>query len=602
MGPLYRRLLTELPWLLGESAAFFLATWLALRSILGLSKSLTEQVQRTLLREARGTDWRWMVPMAVTLLAVTDFAGFTQGFFRYDDFAFVQDLREPLAFQDYLALYHNDHALPGFRVALWLVDQAAGGISATSEELSNSFNFLAFAILLGVILTGGWLMGELGTTRISLVLGILLLWTWPAWGEFTAGFYTFLIFPGAVVGGFSASAALVRGIRLASSGWLALCLLLATGTALWATAGLWVFAVLFLFLAAKSDRNQISQSGAILACLAICAGVVLFYYMVWSQHSMTGRELVQNPGGAAVSKHFLGGNLVMRPVQVASGMAGVFLGWIIPPAAELVFVRPERAEALRAIIYALEAGALVLMIGIGYSVWRRLNRQDRLLFAALVGAAVACVGMVVLARGFSLEVPGALWPAKYKCAPLCWAAVAATFALDRGLRARAMAGRCVLVPAGMGIAIAGWMFASQWRFEEMLSIRTPWHAGGRNENQALARLRRANFIVLRNGLRQVSQETGRKELPVPRPRGAELTFRYLEFGSHPLLGANYSLEDLMAIAPDTGISLKLVEVSSIPEDVRVSLERNVELRTFFFGANEDCDKPCRSVGATPVNQ
>ena len=133
MGPVYEKFLGFLP---GWTLLTALGAVLALRRIQprleGATAGRCEDTARFLHPPlVWRRDWLGLAGACAALLLVAD----CQGFFRWDDFAFIRDVRENVPLATHLNQYHYDHSLPLFR--LWVPGLVAcAGPAATADELA----------------------------------------------------------------------------------------------------------------------------------------------------------------------------------------------------------------------------------------------------------------------------------------------------------------------------------------------------------------------------------------------------------------------------------------------------------------------------------
>lgn len=586
-GPVYGRFLDFLPGWSLLTGAVAVTAWLALRRfqprLEGEPAGRGERGVRHLYAPLDlRRDWRWLVPACAGLLLVTDWQGFTNGFFRWDDFAFIQDAREQLPLTTLLNQYHNDHSLPLFR--LWVSGLVAwGGPAATADQLARLFNAVNYLTCLGVLSAGAALLAACGARRITAICFCLFAWFWPGWGEFTTGFYTLIVYPQTLAAGLLACALVVAYLRGGPAGWMGAGLACALISAGLDVSGVWVFFALAGFAWALGGwSNPAVRRFA--PWLLLAFGLAAYYHLVWFHHPYSAREFVQNPFGQDVN-HSLATNLTTHfwrlPLATASGLGGTLLSAVTP--AFIGLLAPQfYGQALRsAPVYAMELLALGAVAWAGWRGAARLTAANRRLLLAFALPVAVLIGMLVVARVQSLDLPASFWPTKYICLPQVWVVLAAVFLLDRiALVTPAAAQRAARWIAAAVIAGA-WLCASFWHLERALAIDPGWRPSGRQGNTAAAALRRADFATFQRDIEELARRTGRRQLAVPPPHGIYWSHPYLECGTNPVRGATYLFTDLLAIAPATGITLQESPPAEIPADTLQAIAAIPTLRPVF---------------------
>lgn len=566
------------PWAAWSLAAALLAAlflpWI------GRSRSVTAALPRLLAPVARRREWAVLVLLASGVLLAADGAGFARGFFRQDDFAFVQDVRAAGSVREYLGMYHNDHSMPVYRAQVWAL-VAAAGPATDAGSLAAWFNLAGFVSYLALLLSGCWVLVELRASRLAILCFLALLWSWPGWGEFTAGFYTLTVYPQTVALGFAALALLVRDVRqpFTACG-PAVATLVAIGGLL-VLAGIWLVPVMLLLvvaLPAGGPRSRLISRGAWLGAAAL---VVVGYHAILAPHPLSGRELIQNPSGTLIAASVVD-NLREHGWQVAvnffSGVAGTLLSALVPPVAELL-TRHVANPAVGTGVAAAGVLAWVMLAGLAWLGCRKAEKPGRRLLAGLLFAVAVPVAMTALARININALPGVFWPAKYKCIPYCWLALFLALVAQKAFAAttprRAVASAAVVLLGG------GWLTLTHWRLEQRLDLSEPWLPGGRFHNVVLAESRRGDHQRLVGDLASLSRATGSRRLLVPAPDAGTDAYRFLEYGGHALRGSNYAFPDLLAVAPDSGLTLEIVSPGELPAVHRQAMEQHPRLSRLF---------------------
>jgi hypothetical protein len=533
-------------------------------------------------RPSRFRDWILLGLGCIGLLLALDFDGFTRGFFRQDDFAFVQDARDGTLGQQ-VRLYHNDHSLPLYRVEVWAMVQAAGP-HASASDLAAVFNLVNFLTFLGVLLGGCWVLAELSARRATLAAFCLFAWFWPSWGEFTSGLYTISVYPQTLVCGFAAVALWLRGGRLASGFCLALSLLAAASGAALDIFGVWIFPALACFAWAASRRSAAKTPRGYLAGLAVVFVFAAAYHLVLAKHPLGGRELVQNPQAKLLSYGApqIAALLSWKTARgLIYGLGGTVLSTVTPPFLQILAPHLGRHPSYGALLGGADA---IATFGAGWLLWnygRRLPAANRPLFFALLWPAVLTVGMAVIARPMVAGQPGLLWPTKYLPLPYCWLVLTAVFLVDRLGFIDPPRSRRTLRWLGAAVSVGVWLSLSHWYLERSLALNYPWMPGGRYHNSQIAVIRRANFTAYENDVKRLASLAGTSQLALPIPTGGYWYYGFLEEGSDPQYGSTYFFADLLSVAPDVPIKIIAQPVGSISAPTLAALRRLPELDGFF---------------------
>jgi hypothetical protein len=587
LGPVYQRFFHFVPSWMFVTAVTALGAYLACRQIRpqlsGPVQGLVARLCRTLYSQLDlGRDWFWFACGCGILLLSIDYHGFTQGFFRLDDFAFIQDARERMPFLRLLNLYHNDHSLPLFR--LWVSGIVSLlGPSASPAELARAFNIVNYVTCLGVLLGGIVFLSECAARRITAICFCIFAWSWPGWGEFTTGYYTLIVYPQTLVLGLASTTMVLRFLRSGELGWMlasVACALLASGLDI---SGMWVFPAVvgFAWMAGGWQNHSVRR----LAPWLLVAFVLgAYYHLLWLKHPFEGREFEQNPSGWAVSRSIID-NLTMHfwrlPLAFASGVGGTFTSTIIPGFLGM-FAPKFYGNAVRSVpVYVAEA---MVLAGVGWLGWRQagsLSPGNRRLFAAIGLPVLILIGMTSVARADELNQPGSFWPTKYFCVPHAWAALAAVFLMDR--TALGSPDKAQRSARWIAIAVIGsiWMLASHWYLERALAIHAAYQPAGREGNVAAARLRREDYAVFLRDIETLSVRCQQKQLAVPSPDGMYWAHPFLEFGYDPKRGGTYRFTDLLSVAPVLGVTLQERPLKEIPPSTLRAIEGIPSLKRVF---------------------
>lgn len=553
---------SAIAWALGAALL-----WVGWRSLSGTTHAQLAAVAAQPLEGRRC--WLVAAVLIAGLLLIVDGRGFAHGFFRYDDFAFVADARTAGSFGEYLRMYHNDHSLPLYRLQVWSLLKLAGPESSAAQlaVLFNLSAFVTFFLLLG---SGLWVLTLLGVGRLAAACFVALLWFWPGWGEFVAGFYTLLGYPQTVVLGFAALGVLLHFSQKGGTLPVVGLFLLTLACTLLILPGVWAVPALLAFALALPGTVPPARRRLALAAVAAAGVVALVYHAGIAPHAFTPRELVQNPSGGLANTsvmHNLRQYGLMMPVRFLSGLGGVFVSGAVPPLLERLPLRPQFTAGWNTAVSAAEIAGCIAVVGAGLALLRGPDR--RWLLAAGVALAVP-VAMVVLARVNLADMPGSFWPAKYKCISYCWFALAVALLLDRRFRLQRTAGAPLLATALL-LGATAWACLAEQQLERRLALQLPWWAGGREHNVAMARLRRDDYARLLADTGQLA--TALRTTSVSLPAGTVVAEPYpsLELGTDAVRGANYQFLDLYALGGDRSWSVQRAPVNQLDEPTQRAL-------------------------------
>jgi hypothetical protein len=352
---------------------------------------------------------RWLIIIAGCLLIVLvfDLPGFVHGFFRLDDFEFLRVVRQENVFCQ-LLLPNGGHSIPLLRGEIY----ALATVSGATPLLFNLVNLATCGVLLAA---GCWLLTELGVGWLGLAGFVCLNWLWPAWGEFTAGYYCLLGNIQGLALGIAALAALLRAAATDSRRWLVFAFVLA-GAAL----------------------------GLDLASAWLLPALVVFAVAVWPPRAAAApllRPFVT--GFATVTMAFAAWNLVifrhggfLDPAMAGSASLARILGSLLPAVGGVMLFTflPVQAGSLNTggLVYGLEITAIGAGTWIVLRLSRRLSRTDRRLLLALGITLLTQIAMIAVARRPLLT--GFYWPAKWTAMAHCTFVVLVAFVADRCVR------------------------------------------------------------------------------------------------------------------------------------------------------------------------
>jgi hypothetical protein len=585
VGPIYEKFLFFAPiwtlatifiWVVASMAASVVFKWQQIRVDRWVRWSFDP------IRHRR--DWMWIAGLVVLLLACTDLGGFEHGFFRFDDFAMVNDARGRQDLLKYLNLYHNDHLLPLFRAQVALILEVAGP-TADANRLASYFNLLSAITFFSVLLAGCWLLSVVRACRLTLILFCLFIWTWPSWGEFTAGFYTILIYPQTVALGFFGLASIVRALEDNSISQFGIALASAASAALVDASGIWVAVVILtaciLWKSRVSLRCRLGFTAGLLAIVIL----LVSYHTIWAVHLLSERELVQNPAGSFVRAGVFENALHFwwrMPLDLVSGVGGVVLSSGVPPVCELLARKCIEYNLVWICVLALEVLIVGLVARWLAREWHSFSTSDVRTLIVLLFAIVISVSLIVVARASTFHLPGTFWPAKYKCVAFSWLALGSAFVLDRVVLSQSGDRERMLRRATVGVCLWFWLIFSFYQFERILDLNQPWIPGGRYHGVVTAKYRRADFFSLNRELQALSKSLERREVAVPEPNADGAAFPYLEYGRHATLGANYSFGDL--VSPNSlseQVALKIVALKDVSSRTLKEVQRSPKLRVLF---------------------
>ena len=526
-------------------------------------------------------DFAGLVLVCASLLVLFDGRGFTEGFFRQDDFSFLAVAQSGLGIARQMVLYHNDHLYPLFRLETWILVRIAGP-HATVDRLVSVFNAMNYAACLGVLLAACWLLHELRASRRAVGLAALLIWAWPGWGEFTSGYYTLSAYVQIQALGFCACALLVRGIRTGFAVWFASSLVavsMALGldiSGLSAWCGVAILAIAFRHSTAVGRWwSYLSGLFVILGCYGILSLVV--------KHPYSPRELVQNPQGTTAGVSLALG-LLRSPasavLELLGSLGGLLLSLILPTF--LQYYSPVVASSLgvgRALLL-IELGVALGAIILTLRPLIRLAPADRNVVLALGAETAACLGMVVAGRtDYALHVPTLIWWSKYTVMPVCWIWICIVLFWDR-IR---LAARCTM-DGRMGVLLVLvilplWLTVSYWKWEQILFPGTlAYTARGRWGNMQNADARAHHYKQITRDLEELALPSGEGVVELPYPVEWERSF----FNLHGVLewggdvregGVCYLFGDLLEASPNLALTVHYRAIAQLTPEERARYGR-----------------------------
>jgi hypothetical protein len=582
-GDCYVRGYTYLPlWILTSLGIGVLAlgAWALVRNRLGAFR---------VWGAGRVSAWRDVLGLAslcVLLVAAFDGSGFIHGFFRQDDFSFLQVAQETSGLGRQLLLYHNDHLYPLYRLEVWVLVKVAGS-NASAHALAACFNATNFITCVGLLLSSCWVLHELGGSRLALCSLAYLAWIWPGWGEFTAGFYTLSAYLQVQTLGFCATAAMVRGLGRDSIGWLVGSLVLLAAAIAVDVSGAAAFGCVFVLGAAWRHRERLRFRIPYLLALsavflAVCAASLLV------RHPYSSRELVQNPGGQPAGLSLVG-NLLHHPVGMmrasVSSLGGLLLNLFTPTFLQYIAPKVSVIPVLRDGLILVELLVVALAARFADRRLRQLSATDRSIIMAFIGCAGVCLGLVIVARtSYALQVPATFWHAKYIVMPACWIWVGSALLADR-----LWLSACRPCPRSSGglmaaFAIGIWLNLSCYQWERTLIPGTlAYTARGRWGNVSNAEARFEHYQSVMADLEDIARFSGTNTVTLPEPSGwSDQFYRLhseLEWGSdYTPIGVTNLFWDMLAASPGLHLHGKWAPYTTFTPALQRHFERFAWLR------------------------
>lgn len=452
------------------------------------------------------------------------------------------------------------------------------GPAADAGQLAAWFNGLAFLSCLALLLSSGWLLHELGGSRVAIHLLVFALWLWPGWGEFTAGYYTLLAYVQVQALAAASVAAVLRA--RASPAWFAgsfafagLAMALNISGVLAATASL----VANLAIHRRDGRGHRLHR---LGLLALLLAFVVVYLLV-AQREPTERERVQNPVGTmlgtSIAERLRDAGAAALPAVLA-GPGGTALNLGLPTFLQRGVETGSLPPRWRWSLFGLELALTVGLFALAARQWGRLAPQDRRLSLALAATAAAALAMVIVARAhYASTVPVSLWHAKYLLMPTCWLCLASFFVLDRRRDIAPLASSGI-GPVAFALAVAGpWFAVSIQQAEKaLLPMTITYSARGRWGNVENAKTRRTEHARLMKELENLRAAEDAREVLLPTPESWQDEF----FRQFPSLewatdftprGVTHLFADMPAAAPRYGLRVRWQPVAALTDEQRTRL-------------------------------
>lgn len=566
-GDCYQRLYSALPWWLGATLLFALLV-LAARPFVENRTAALAAAGAQRLRSWR--DLAGLVLLCTGLVAAFDGAGFVHGFFRQDDFSFLQVVRETDGLARQMVLYHNDHSYPLFRLEVWGLVQLAGP-QADTAALARWFNATSFVACVALLLAACWVLHELGSPRLTLLAAAFALWCWPGWGEFTAGYYTLGAYVQVQALAFGTVAAILRAFRRDAPIWFAgslLCLLTAAGLNISGLAALAMAGLTGAACLCTNGRRRLMRP--LLATLAL-ATLACAAYLVLTRHAYSARELVQNPTGQPLQLLPLGDfafNPAVFAAALASAPGGLLLAFPLPTFLHYATGKIAAHTPLFSSIIAAQFVATAVAAVFFGRRFRRLSAQDRTMVLLLGANAAIALAMVFVARlHYAVSTPLSFWHAKYLLMPLCWSATAALLLSDRlGQTAPDRQSPRTLCAV---LAVGIWFTVSCWHWERTLFPQPMGYvARGRWGNVENARARAQQYAAVMADLAAIARFGGSTAVTLPEPTAwsSEFYRRFglLEWGADTgRFGVTHLFWDMPAASPRLRLHGRFVPTAAI---------------------------------------
>ncbi len=501
------------------------------------------------------------------------------GFFRQDDFSFLQVAREFPNLGSQIFLRHNDHTYPLYRLQVWGLTQLAGPM-ADAGCLAGWFNGLTLVTCLSLLLSMGWLLHELGGSKRTVYLMIFGLWVWSGWGEFTSGYYTLAVYLQVQALAAAAAAAALRG--RVKSGWFAISLLFVGLALALNSSGVVAFVAASMFSLALPTQEKSRQVIFYRMGLGVIFLIFCLSYLFISHHPPAPRELVQNPSGVMLESSIFTtwrekAHVILPTFFTAIG--GTAINGIIPTFLQF------RADALmanlpvRRFLFVIELAVTAGLVALGWRGLKQLCRQEQRFGIVLATVWIATLAMVVLARGqYAAAYPAVLWNAKYMVMPVSWFCLLVFYTLDR-------VGATVPRPhpwltrfAFFLIPIGLWMVFSFWQAEKaLLPDPISYSPRGRWGNVENAKKRRIDYAQVMKDLVSMQSAASGAGVVLPPTNTWEVEF----FREYPCLewgtdvrprGVTYLFADLPAATPVLSMNIKYKPVLEMSHEQRARLQ------------------------------
>lgn len=495
-------------------------------------------------RPENPSQWVSLIIFCAIVISAFDLTLFVNGSFRLDDFEFLRVANEE-PFWKQIFLTHGGHACALFRLE-WLSLVTFFGPAVIVFNIANFLGCLA------LLVAGCWLLAELGVGWLGTLAFVAVGWSWPGWGDFTSGYFTLTAYYQGVTLGFVALSCILHSGKTEDSRWIYWGCASMAGAAFMAIANAWVLVAAPAFAAValmeKNHRKNLLRpfvfSYAItLACFAIY--LVVAFHNSWS--------LGAHENGAL--------DIPSSIVAVISGVSGVLLSFIV--------TIPIGVSIAPAYFRGIEWAVVIVTLGGGLAMARKLSPRDRLILASLALVLLTNVAMVVIARRPATN--GFFWPAKWTAISHCSAAITLGFMADRWFRLqRGHAAQTALKLTAAILVV--WMWSVFAMPAVGSSLKIP---AGRPNELAHAKARRADLVRLRQNLETLSVSLGERpvKLPLYEIEALWATFPYIE--GYPLNAVQHALPTgLVQVIPGPLNSTRRAAIAAIPDLRRLYLSRD----------------------------
>lgn len=155
--------------------------------------------------------FRTTLLLALGLVLVLDGPATRAFFFRYDDFEFIRDvIRVPLP--DILFMRAGDTACP----VLWLAFSVLWRVCGTDPL---GWSLFIRVLLVGILVSGMWVIREFGGRRAAQILFLLLCGVWTGWGAYLSAYACLSIYMMVLLAALVATGALLAWHRTGQVIW-----------------------------------------------------------------------------------------------------------------------------------------------------------------------------------------------------------------------------------------------------------------------------------------------------------------------------------------------------------------------------------------------
>lgn len=425
------------PWIAGSAfCGLVLATlfassirhWYA-RRVREFESDLDERADLRSPREA----WGWLAAV-VGLVLLCDGPTLIWGFFESDDFDLFQSYREQGLWRSVIST-HNDHAIPLLRVETAVLYELFGAAPAAY----NALYLCTFTLLLW---SGCLWLREVGVSRWSTAVALLICIGWTLWGQFTSGAYILQKYQQiAACSGFllwSYERWCKRG-NLADAVTVWMCLAVST---FMNVSGFWVPCALLVFAVARRNwsssepppgRRSVSGLTLGIGCGLIVGLAVAAYITIYS---LPGNQRLLSQARIRPT----GATVIWQEVYFLATLA-----------LSLVLPTPHHLAKLHLLWPAVSLAGFVA-IGAGVRAYLHLPAKLR---GALVAAGLILAGIgLMVCLGRPMAEQDYIWHPKFLGSGWFWLCLTLGLVCEGSLRAAPPAARGTLLQAtALGVAI-----------------------------------------------------------------------------------------------------------------------------------------------------